>query len=368
MRVLPGPDRVVRRHRRVHGRAEPPRALRAPESVRGVVPACLLILGLNAARLIFSASGLHGEGKSLSLTRSMKMFSQCTERCKFEFSCSMCVDGQWPTPVCERWAENVSQDIYYKVRNGSDAAKVNRKRSHAHTVRFVAKHINDPILRSLVLNNTNIPMMWPDEFEFVSKTLAALKPTNYIEWGSGKSTSWYPLFASHTHVIENYPPWCRKVQGFPVVQQMIAKKRLTFHCLQPTRVDGSPVQLGTVGYPKTKIDMQALEPYIHHVSLLGVAQFDVALVDGRFRVAAALRLLEYFGPESVLIVHDFWLRAVPGATRRAYRHGPRVPGYNILLKYYFCIGRTRSVGVFKKRPVLPGNWREIYKSYMNNTW
>jgi hypothetical protein len=37
VRVLPGPDRLVRRHRRVHGRSEPPRALRAPETVRGVV-------------------------------------------------------------------------------------------------------------------------------------------------------------------------------------------------------------------------------------------------------------------------------------------------------------------------------------------
>ena len=41
-----------------------------------------------------------------------------------------------------------------------------------------------------------------------------------------------------------------------------------------------------------------------------------ALVDGRFRVACALRLLEFIGDDSIVIIHDFWFRAGPKYTQK----------------------------------------------------
>ena len=71
-------------------------------------------------------------------------------------------------------------------------------------------------------------------------------------------------------------------------------------------------------------------------------KFDAALVDGRFRTAAALKLLPLLHRRSVLIIHDFW---------------PRASKYfEDLSPYYDVIGRTRSVVVLKLKPQLPRDW------------
>ena len=43
-------------------------------------------------------------------------------------------------------------------------------------------------------------------------------------------------------------------------------------------------------------------------ALQGLSHFDAALVDGRFRVACALKLLPFLTQDSVLFMHDFWRR------------------------------------------------------------
>jgi hypothetical protein len=54
-------------------------------------------------------------------------------------------------------------------------------------------------------------MMWPDEFEYVSKTLINVAPKTYLEWGTGKSAMWFPALAEHAYIIDNYLPWCAQV-------------------------------------------------------------------------------------------------------------------------------------------------------------
>lgn len=315
-------------------------------------------------------------GRSSTHNNATTMFAQCTERCKYKHSCDLCRDAAWPAPFCTRWADTPATDIYYKKAAGQPAAQVQKHLSYDHTINFATSQVDDPELRELVRKNRKSrPMMWPDEFEYVTKTLAAFKPENYLEWGSGRSTAWYPLFARHSHVIENHPPWCAKVQENAVVRHMVDSKRLIFHCLQPKREDGEAPQTEKLGVPQTAEDVAAFLPYILEVEKLGVAKIDAALVDGRFRVACALRLLEFIGDDSIVIIHDFWFRAGPKYTQKvAQGDTHRVPGYNIILKYYKCIGRSRSVGVFKRRKQtgvakeeqIPSDWREIYKSYIQN--
>ena len=50
------------------------------------------------------------------------MAAMCTEQCKFKVSCKLCIDGEWPAPICDRWAVSVRDDIYYKKFNGSSSA------------------------------------------------------------------------------------------------------------------------------------------------------------------------------------------------------------------------------------------------------
>ena len=59
-----------------------------------------------------------------------------------------------------------------------------------------------------VPSKNNQPMMFPEEFEFITKLMANRKPETYLEWGCGTSTSFYPLLASGKVVaIDGYPPW-----------------------------------------------------------------------------------------------------------------------------------------------------------------
>ena len=52
----------------------------------------------------------------------------------------------------------------------------------------------------------------------MTKTLIARKPRTYLEWGCGRSTSFYPLLVSGTVIaIDSYPDWCRNISTDPVV-------------------------------------------------------------------------------------------------------------------------------------------------------
>ena len=88
---------------------------------------------------------------------------------------------------------------------------------------------------------------------------------------------------------------------------------------------------------------------------MGVQQYDAALVDGRFRIACALKLLHYLTPQSVMFVHDFWLRVNSDAQ------------YTIILEYYDVLGYARSLVVMRKKPhsQLPPNWETAYQKYLH---
>ena len=81
----------------------------------------------------------------------------------------------------------------------------------------------------------------------------------------------------------------------------------------------------------------------------GVRMFDVALVDGRFRVQCAIKLLPYLHDDSVLLMHDFWVR---------------IKSYGAVLEYYDVIGYARSVVALKKKKGLESE-ADIYKKFMN---
>jgi len=213
------------------------------------------------------------------------------------------------------------------------------------------------------------PMMFPEEFEFVVKLLANLKPDTYLEWGTGMSTSFYPLLASGTVIaIDGYPPWCRRVGSEPRVRCMAEREgRLIFHCPELAGADGhTRLDLRAVGkLPPNVSDadvVSAMGMYVDSVVRAahdaGVDKFDAALVDGRFRMQCALRLLPYLRDDSVLIMHDFWVR---------------LKAYEVVLDYYYVIGYARSVVALKKKRSILSREEEliVYERYMTRdhlTW
>jgi len=88
---------------------------------------------------------------------------------------------------------------------------------------------------------------------------------------------------------------------------------------------------------------QVFKRYVDTVTRLDEKTFDVVLIDGRARVACALKVLPYLSPTSTIILHD---------ARRAH--------YGAILDYYDEIGQVvgqRGARLFRRKasvvPLLP---------------
>ena len=96
-----------------------------------------------------------------------------------------------------------------------------------------------------------------------------------------------------------------------------------------------------------------MDIYVNSIDKTNLTSIDIALVDGRFRYQCALKLLPFLHADSVLLMHDFWLRA----------------DYHAVFDYYYVIGYARSVVALKKKPNLFSiggreEERNIYKAFM----
>jgi hypothetical protein len=135
----------------------------------------------------------------------------CAEKCKrVKGNCDAAFQaklGHPPAPKCTWYSETHADDPYWKKE---EAVKARNEKTRALVVwggrqaRLQGAHLISCEDR-LTPDNTS-PMMFPEEFEMVIKTLAQHRPATYLEWGSGKSTSFYPLLASgKVAVIDGYP-------------------------------------------------------------------------------------------------------------------------------------------------------------------
>eukprot|EP00470_Lotharella_oceanica_P012109 CAMPEP_0170186324 /NCGR_PEP_ID=MMETSP0040_2-20121228/38792_1 /TAXON_ID=641309 /ORGANISM="Lotharella oceanica, Strain CCMP622" /LENGTH=340 /DNA_ID=CAMNT_0010433015 /DNA_START=22 /DNA_END=1044 /DNA_ORIENTATION=- len=334
----------------------------------------------------------------------------CAEKCRFDKN--LCNESsvfsrqEFPAPVCKTWSTTLASEIYYPAihaawwRNVSEnwgwsseevsqipiseaARKETIKRVEERNkitreiVRWAARQVRLSLGQqesgSVVQrakrkeacedldSKLQSPMMFPDEFEFVAKSLARLRPQTYLEWGSGQSTSFYPLFASEKAIVlENYPPWCAKVLQSGVVQCLTRSRRMRYVCKAPVWPNGTAMEvmeMGTVVDPAARL-VEARN-YVALVEHADIDRYDAALVDGRYRVACALKLLAWLNENSVLILHDFW--------ERQRRYGYE---YYHILKYYDVIGRTRSIALLRKKEVsdMPGEGEGhlvAYKQYFH---
>lgn len=194
------------------------------------------------------------------------------------------------------------------------------------------------------------PMMASAEFRHLATVLREQKPERYLEIGSGHSTSLYPPMAARSWVVDNYQPWCDVVQERPVVRCLRDKGVLQYNCLSSTH---SEIKLGDLGVPASASDYEAMgQAYLGAVAAFGAEaeSFDVALVDGRYRVACALRLLTLIHDSSLVILHDFWNR----------------PQYHAVLDFYNVVSRKVTLVVLSRKPTaeLPAGWERAYQAYV----
>ena len=164
--------------------------------------------------------------------------------------------------------------------------------------------------------------------------------TRYFEWGSGGSTETYPRLTQGTVVsIENYKPWCDKVSTLPFVQCRQKQGTLHYKCIvpYPTKDAGYPVDTAHNGDFDEYIN--AIEEY---------PNFDVVLVDARWRVACALKALDYITDDTVVFLHDV-------RSRRPY--------YNAVFKWYEEIKRAGSLVAMRRRKGVLRPTKEEFKKY-----
>ena len=183
----------------------------------------------------------------------------------------------------------------------------------------------------------------------------------YVEWGTGGSTLLAARMVQSLVVsIEHYVRWCDLVQqhlhlhnaqnvrficvnhSFPMMQWGKLPS-LPKYAIMHSRGNIEPKNKTTTQM-QTELDnmtrnlsqkyvVDALQGHVSDSNTVGQV-FDVALVDGRFRMACALELIRsaYVDCEhSKVLIHDFW--------NRPYYHA-------IVMKWYTAIDRVDTLAVF----------------------
>ena len=181
----------------------------------------------------------------------------------------------------------------------------------------------------------------------IKEHLHKAKPQIYLEWGTGQSTSHYPLFATKTYAIDNYEPWCAKVLSQPTPSCLQRKGALDLRCVHaPFPVKG----MGNVD-PENIDKMAELYVTDNAGVLNDIAQpIDAALIDGRFRVACSLRILPFLRPTSIVFVHDFW---------------DRQQHYRDILNHYRVVDRVDRLAVLQPLDTSEKT-AKLYENYLDS--
>ncbi len=138
-----------------------------------------------------------------------------------------------------------------------------------------------------------------------------LLPTDRgLEFGSGGSTVWFAARVSHLTSVEHNPEWHARVNTW------LAEKRYNHvdYRLNPGK-DGA-------------VDLNNPPEYVRVIDELADSSLDFALVDGIYRDACALRVLQKLKPGGFLIIDNVNLH-LPckshAPNSRTAQDGPRTP-------------------------------------------
>ncbi|MCH8493125.1 MAG: tetratricopeptide repeat protein [Idiomarina sp.] len=188
------------------------------------------------------------------------------------------------------------------------------------------------------LSIPNAPFMSAAEQGLFKKCLQSA--TQYFEFGSGGSSVWAVKQGLDVHGVESDKNWIDAL-----VNQLGNKCKIDFSDIGPT---------GDWGYPTSNKFKQHYPKYSAAI-LNHEREFDLILIDGRFRVACLFSTLIYLltkhsKPESVTIfIHDFWNRQ---------------DSYSAVLDYLDEAHSAESAGTFKiKKGLKLSSVRSMYEKY-----
>jgi GT2 family glycosyltransferase len=138
------------------------------------------------------------------------------------------------------------------------------------------------------------PWMSNEEISLIEKYLK--KNHIALEWGSGGSTVHFSKLVKEWNSIEHNKEWYLKVSKNK-------PKNVNLHYV------GSDYKMNKRHGVSSKWPMnENFRVYANYPSKLN-KKFDIVLVDGRARKWCALQIIPYLKKDSVVFIHDFWMRA-----------------------------------------------------------
>lgn len=187
--------------------------------------------------------------------------------------------------------------------------------------------------------------MTSDEITLFDETIK--KSRYYLEFGLGGSTI-RTLLKSNAMVfsVDSSSEWIDELREYSYIRMMENQRLKLFHVnIGPIRKWGHPVDKG--------INKEKFPYYSGYVfDQIKNVKLDTVLIDGRFRVACALKtIMEYSNKGNILLlIHNFW---------------NRYHKYHVLLNYLVEVNRADKLSLFsiKKNVDLDSvkNNYEIYK-------
>jgi hypothetical protein len=164
----------------------------------------------------------------------------------------------------------------------------------------------------------------------------------YLEWGSGGST----LAAARSNIeqivsVETDAAWIERLKQHQEIASAVSVNRLTFR-----HVDIGPVGQWGVPVGESKIrtwPQYALDPFVSTDF-----DYDLILIDGRFRNHCLLAVVNCVSNKSLIFLHDYTFRY----------------SYTIADKYFDTIKHVDTVVLLKKRSHI--NYRSLYIDLINS--
>ncbi len=147
------------------------------------------------------------------------------------------------------------------------------------------------------------------------------KATVYGEYGAGDSTRLAATVPNlrEIHSVESDKQWIEEIRA------ALPQNRVTFHHKEmgtPYRSWGHPAPTATEAQRRAYSD-----------PIPSNAPVDVLLIDGRFRVACALKAHGWLSNNATVIFDDFWIRE----------------NYHIVLDYYSVIDRAGTAAILRRK-------------------
>jgi hypothetical protein len=169
----------------------------------------------------------------------------------------------------------------------------------------------------------------------------------YLEFGMGGSTlRMIGQSRAQIYSVDSSLDWVDHMRRYRSVREAELSR------LHLVPIDIGPV--GDWGYPMSNTNRARFADYSAKIfDIVDSAKIDVALVDGRFRVACVLKLVLHCGaghPVKILI-HDFWNR----------------PHYHLVLRYLETLEKVDTLGLFRiKDEIDLAELEADYLQYMSN--